>query len=569
MNAFIETLRSLGPLRLAAMAAVAAGVLAFFIYLTGRLASPDMALLYAELDTQDSGQIVSRLETMGVPFSLGPNGTQVFVPRDQVARMRVAMAEEGLPTGGSMGYEIFDRSEGLGTTNFVQNINHLRALEGELSRTIRSISIVKQARVHLVLPRRELFSREKQEPSASIVVSMQGSRRLDRQQVSAIQHMVAAAVPGLQPDLISIVDNKGTLLARGSTGDDAASTASTAEEMRLGYESRLTRTIEELLERSVGVGNVRAEVTADMDFDRITENQEIYDPDGQVVRSTQTVEETSNSQDGEGAPPVTVGNNLPDADLPGLEGGSNSQSNEARTEETVNYEISRTVTTHVREAGLIRRLSIGVLINDRSTINEDGDKVYEPRSDEEMERLASLVRSATGYSEERGDTIELVNMQFVDISAQIESELDFGLLGLTQAEMMRIAELVVLGIVAILVLVLVVRPMMIRILEHTGPVNTTEADGFDLLPDPSGARPALAGPELAGGDINAILQQGGMAPGSAPAPGSAEDPDSMIDISQVEGRVQSSSLKKIAEIVEKHPEETAGIIRSWLYTETG
>ena len=567
MNAFIETLRSLGPLRLAAMAAVAAGIIAFFIYLTGRLASPDMALLYGELDSRDSSQIVTRLEAMGVPYSLGPSGTHVLVPRDQVGRLRVAMAEEGLPTGGSMGYEIFDRSEGLGTTNFVQNINHLRALEGELGRTIRSISIVKQARVHLVLPRRELFSREKQQPSASIVVSMQGSRRLDRNQVSAIQHMVAAAVPGLQPDMISIIDNKGTLLARGAAGDDAAATASNAEEMRTGYESRLTRTIEELLERSVGVGNVRAEVTADMDFDRITENQEIYDPDGQVVRSTQTIEETSASQDGEGAPPVTVGNNLPDAGLPDLGGGSNSQDNEARTEETVNYEISRTVKTHVREAGLVRRLSIGVLVNDRASINEDGDTVYEARGPEELEQFAALIRSATGYDAERGDTLEVVNMRFVDTSAQIENQLDYGLLGLTQAELMRIAELVVLGIVAILVLVLVVRPITVRILEHSATASEGASDAFDLLPDPTGAKPALLGPDIGGSDMNAILRQGGVAPGMAVSD-LGEDGEGSIDLDQVEDRVQQSSLRKIGELVEKHPEETAAIIRNWLYTES-
>ncbi len=170
MNPLIDTIRSLGPLRLAMMAAVAAGSLAFFIFLTSRLATPQLSLLYGELDGQDSGRIVAQLDQMGVAYDVSADGGRILVPADQVGRLRVAMAEQGLPTGGSIGYEIFDRADGLGTTSFVQNINHLRALEGELARTIRSITRIRQARVHLVLPQRELFSRERTEPSASIIL---------------------------------------------------------------------------------------------------------------------------------------------------------------------------------------------------------------------------------------------------------------------------------------------------------------------------------------------------------------------------------------------------------------
>lgn len=552
------------------MAAVAAAVLAFFIYLTSRLTGPDLALLYADLDSQDSGEIVSRLEQMNVPFNLGPNGTAIYVPSDQVARLRVAMAEEGLPSGGSIGYEIFDRSEGLGTTSFVQNINHLRAMEGELARTIKSIGNVKQARVHLVLPRRELFSRERMEPSASIVVSMRGGRRLDRSQVRAIQHMVAAAVPGLQPQMISIVDNNGTLLARGADDGDPQAAATTAEEMRVGYESRLARTVEELLERSVGPGNVRAEVTAEMDFDRVTENAEIYDPDGQVVRSTQTVEETTDSQDSEGADPVTVGNNLPNAGLPEI-GAAGSQSRAARTEETVNYEISRTVKTHVREAGFVRRLSVAVLVNGRFVTDEEGEQVYEPRSEQELAQLASLARSAVGYDEERGDTIEVVNMQFVDVNAQLEEQAGYLFLGLTKVDLMRLAELVVLGVIGILVVLLVVRPMIRRLLE-AAPAASGAAGGLEMLADPAGAHPALAGPDGMSGSAAALQQPDGegglpaqLADGAAAGSG---DLDHMIDMNQVEGSVRASALRRISEIVENHPEETVAILRGWLHQET-
>lgn len=529
------------------MLTVAASTIAFFIYLTSRLSTPDMALLYADLDIQESGQIVSRLEQLEVRYKLGRDGSQIHVPSDQVGRMRVAMAEEGLPSGGSIGYEIFDRSEGLGTTKFVQNVNHLRALEGELARTIRSIARVKHARVHLVLPERELFTRDRQEPTASIVITTQGSQRLGSQQVLAIQHLVAAAVPGLKPAKISIVDNKGALLARGNDEGDAAATASTAEDMRIAYQLRMVQTIEKLVERSVGPGNVRAEVTAEMDFDRITENSETYDPDGQVIRSTQTIEEQSGSSDAQGLPPVTASGNLPDATLPGTEGAASS-TNANRNEETVNYEISKIIKTHVRESGVIRKLSVAVLINGTSTTSEEGETTYEPRSAEELEQLASLIRSAVGYDEARGDTIEVVNMPFVDptegLTEEEGSSFDF-----SSSQFMRIAEILVLGVVAILVLLLVVRPLIGRVVEG----------GLEpgRLPYEAGGRPALAGPQMADSEL-----------GPTQAEGVAEEIDQMIDIGKVEGRVRASSVKKIGEIVDKHPDEAVAIIRNWLYAES-
>ncbi|HIC81010.1 MAG TPA: flagellar M-ring protein FliF [Kiloniellaceae bacterium] len=566
MNSLFETLKNLGPARLGTMAAVAAGIIAFFIYLTSRLASPEMALLYADLDAQDSGQIAARLEQMNVPYRISEDGGRILVPHDQVGRTRLVIAEEGLPSGGSIGYEIFDRSEGLGTTNFVQNINHVRALEGELARPIRSVSNVKQARVHLVLPRRELFSRERQDPSASIVLMLGGARGIDRQQVSAIQHLVAAAVPGLKPNMVSIVDDSGSLLARGAAEGELEQSASRAEEMRVGFEARMVRTIEELLSRSLGAGNVRAQVSAEMDFDRITENAEIFDPDGQVVRSTQVVEEQANSQDGAPAG-VTVGNNLPDA-LPDLDEGGGNQSQTSRTEETVNYEITKTVKTHIREAGLVRRLSVAVMVNGKSVTGEEGQTTYEARTPEEMEKIASLVRSAVGYDEVRGDTIEVVEMPFVEIEGS-EGIVESSFLGLSKADLMRAAELLVLGVVAVLVLLLVVRPLLGRLLEVDDAEGAEAAPG--LLPDGS-PQPVLTGPDgqpvprLPGDPATTVatLVEGG---GEGADSNVANEIDQMIDLNQVSGRVRASSIRKIGEIIEKHPEEAVGIIRGWLYAD--
>ena len=292
----VATLTKLSPGQILGLGMTVVGLLGFFAYLAFRIAEPDYQLLYGGLELEDSAEIVNRLESLGVPYKLHASGETVLVPADRVARLRMSMAEEGLPRGGSVGDEIFDQAGALGTTTFLANINQRRALEGELSRTIAALKDVKAARVHLVLPKRELFRREQIEPSASVTLRMYGGRRLDQRQVAAVQHLVAASVPGLQPDRITLVDDRGTLLVRGGEIATGEGLASRAEDYRIAYESRLKRVIEQLLERSLGSGRVHAEVNADLDFDQVTMTEETFDPDSQVVRSTQSIEEESNSR---------------------------------------------------------------------------------------------------------------------------------------------------------------------------------------------------------------------------------------------------------------------------------
>ena len=551
MGAFLQMLRNLGPLRLAVMGGLLVGLLIFFTFLTTQLASPQMALLFGDLEIEDSSRIVSELEGMGVPFEIRQNGRQIHVPAEQALRLRLSLAQEGLPSGGSMGYEIFDRSDSLGTTNFVQNVNLVRALEGELARTIRSIQVVKSARVHLVLPRRELFSRERREPSASVILGMRGSIRLGPEQVTAIQHLVAAAVPDLSPGRISIVDDRGSLLARGFEDKLGAGTlGADSDERRRAYELRLSRTIEELLEKTVGFGNVRAEVSAEMDFDRINTAEETFDPDGQVVRSTQTIEETVSSRDAEGTPAVSVATNLPDAG-----GGSDSASStsaEQRTEETVNFEISKKVVNHVRDTGVVKRLSVAVLVDGTYSEGADGEPVYEPREQAALESLATLARTPVGFDANRGDNVEVINMQFALPEEPEEEALEL-FFGFDKNDVLRMAEILVLSIVAVLVILLVVRPLLARAFEALPTV--ARAAEARLLAGVAGEAPALTGP-------------GGVLPPGDAAERDEESLEELIDIDRVEGRVRASTVKKVGEIVQKHPDEALSIVRSWMYQGT-
>ena len=565
-------LRTLGPGRLAAMALVVLGLPALLYYASTRLTTPALGLLYSDLEMAESAEIVERLQSQNVRFELRDGGRTILVPQEQVSALRVGLAGEGL--GGSIvGYEIFDRGETLGTTSFVQNVNRLRAIEGELARTIREIDAVSSARVHIVLPERQMFGRQEREPSASIVLRT-GRGGVTSSQVAAIQYLVASAVPGLTPQKVSIVDQSGALLARSSDADAAENFLASAEDRRRTFESRLRTQIESLLERTVGVGRVRAEVSADMDLNRITTNEEIYDPDSQVVRSSSTIEETSRDEEGLSGE-VTVGNNLPDGEE-GEAGDDTNLSTTGRTEEVVNYEISRTVRTQVKEGGEIQRISVAVLVDGSYTTAEDGTTVYQPRSDADLERLAALVRSAIGFDAERGDTVEVVNLQFVTPEAVEPAPEPESFLGLNSSDLLGLVEKIVFGIVIILALLLIVRPIINRLLATTEPVPA--ADGPQQLETHIGAAPAIAGPDPTR-NITPELAAAAAAgdPDAAATVAAAKEAgviaeqglsiDAEIDVARVEGRVQDSALKKVGEIVQGHPEEAAAIVRQWLYSD--
>lgn len=559
MNGLLQGLRTLGPTRIAALGIVAAGLLGLIIFLAARAGQPPMALLYADLDTRDSAAVVQSLERQRVPYRLEGNGGRIMVPMEQVARIRLTLAGEGLPTGGSVGYEIFDRGDSMTASSFQQGINQVRALEGELARTIRQLQGVRAVRVHLVLPKREPFARQQAEAQASIVLTMTGAQRLDREQVQAVVHLAAAAVQGLKPQNISVVDSRGSLLARGGQAVNGLGVAMNAEEVRRAHELRLARAVEELLERTLGIGRVRVETTVEMDFDRITESRESFDPDQQVARSTSSINENSRGQDRQQN--VTVGNNLPNPDAQ----SAGSSNEESRTEETTNFEIGRTLRQIVREAPQVRRQSIAVLVDGAmARPAEGGAAAWRARTPEEIAQITTLVRGAIGFDEARGDKVEVVNLRFAEPEAgAAEEESLFGL-PIGRTEIVRIIETAVFGIVALLALLLVVRPLAGRVLERVSPAG---GDMLAGLPGTSGL-PALTGPAAAAAAA-ALASPGGQAMLAGPDGEMAMlEGDNMINMSQVEGQMRASSLRRVADLAEKHPEEALGVIRSWMAQES-
>ena len=279
--------KAVGAARFGVMAGVAAVLTAFFLYIAGAITEPPKTILFGGLDPRDAAAVTAKLDAMTGKYDAKDDGT-ILVPADQVTKLRMALAQDNLPAAG-VGYEIFDKSDAFGTTAFVQNINSLRALEGELARSIQTIDGVESARVHLVIPERQVFSRDDQTPSASVVLKTRAV--MGRGQVEAVQHLVAAAVASLTPDRVAIVDDRGNLLAGGDDKSAPGATAANQEQNTTDYEDRLRQRIEGILSSMVGPGHVRVQVTADMNYNQVNTTEEKFDPDTKVVRSTQTVEQ--------------------------------------------------------------------------------------------------------------------------------------------------------------------------------------------------------------------------------------------------------------------------------------
>lgn len=548
MNAMVQSLRELNQIKLAAMIGTAVVMIGFFAYISLRVTAPTMSPLYTSMSLEDGAKVTQALEADNIPYEVRANGTQILVPTDQVDKIRIKLAGRGLPSSGSLvGYEIFDKTDTLGTSNFVLNLNQIRALEGELSRTIASLDTVSEARVHLVMPRRELFNRDKVEPTASVAVKLRNASGLNKNEVAAIRSLVATAVPGLKPQRVTIVDSRGVLLAKGVEDDNDPNVVSAAaEDFRSEYEKKTSSRIEQLLEQSVGVGKVKAEVHADIDFDRTVTNKEKYDPEGQVPRSTQSVTENEKSNEG-GNSTVSVANNLPPGQA-GTSGGSTSASDKKRTEETTNFEISKEVINSVKEAGNVRRLSIAVLVDGVMRINGAGQEVYAPRSDEELEKIKQLVESAVGYDATRGDDIKVINMQFASSPADMFAT---GPLDWLKQDMNSIIQTMVLGGVAILAILLVIRPLVNRAIE-----SAELASREDEM-----EQAALAAPSIAA----RLTDQSRIRLGGASEDDDVEDEDEdMINIDRIQGKLKSSTYAKINSMVEKNPDETVQILRQWL-----
>ena len=529
----LEALRNfagqLGPRRVLLMGGVAFALLATLAAVAMSSGSSDeMGYLYTDLDPTSAQTITEKLRAQNVPFSLSGDGTAILAPEDRLPELRMSMAGEQL--GGAIGYEVLDTQQAFGVSSSREKLNETRAIEGELGRSIATLQSIVNARVHIVMPERALFAPEARKASASVTVKTRG--KLSSGNVEAIRYLVAAAVPELAPEAISIVDQTGALLARAGEAGEAG--ASQADERQIATEARIRSQIEALVEPIVGVGKVRAEVSAEIDRDHTREEAEVFDPDTQVIARQISVESGDQNRENAGADQgVTVGAQLPEGnDIMGG-GGETRESARNETSEDVTFQNSSRRTLTTRSPGKVSRLTVAVMV--------DGGEQGLP--DEQVQRLTRLVENAVGFNAERGDSVIVESMAFAqpDEIAEIEEGL---LSSLPLGSIFDLVKLLVIAGVGLLVMRML-RPKSDpaaaalpapdqQAIELTPEGREGNAPGTDQLEN--NGSPALDGPKL----------------------------DDEIELAQVEGNIKASALKKIGEAVSGSPNESAAVVRQWL-----
>ena len=554
VNGILEIVNKLGPQRLVAMGAVTLALIGFFAFVMTKMSTPGLGVLFSDLPVADANTIIRDLDSRGVKYEIKQDGSTILVPRDMTTRLRMEFAGKGLPAGGNVGYEIFDKSDSFSATSFVQGVNQLRALEGELSRTIKGLDRVQQARVHLAIPEKKLFDREKQEPRASIVLKVRGE--LDQSQIRAIRHLVATAVQGLKPEKVSIVDEAGRLLADGAGNESDASAL--AQDKQSSHERRLKGQVEDIVASIVGRGRARVQVAAEMDFNRIQQVTDTFDPEGRVVRSTQSRTENQQSQEAKDNQ-VSVAAELPQQN----QNQQAAQQKDAtqRNEEITNFEISKTTRTEIIEAGRVKRLSVAVLVDGVYTPGTNGQNAYQPRAAEELERIAALVRSSIGFDRARGDQVEVINLRFAEGVATIEGKSQTfmeQMLALTKEDALRMVELAVFGVLTLLVTLLVVRPL----LRQMGIGSKDKKDGSSAPPPAlTGLQGVIAASGMVGGVPGQPLALPGPGMDSAMMPANSNQQGGAAAIQHA---LQQGAIDHLGKIVQDNPSESVAIVRQWV-----
>ncbi len=547
MKGLIDSVRKLGIVRVAMLAGVTFGIIGAFAWL--EMQGPTrsrMTLLASELDTQTAQQIIDALASHKIPYRL--DGSQILVPDSEISTARSFLPSSALSTENVTGYEIFDRGNDFAMTDFDQQVKLTRALEGELARTIVSVHGITHSRVHLVLPRREPFSHDRQHAQASVMLTTAGRQTLSAEAVQSVVNLVAAGVPGLRPQDVTVVDSNLHLLVQAGDGSDPRATTALQEDVRQKTETRLASAVELMLERTLGPGHVRAEAAIRMNFDKVNETQERYDPDGSVVRSTQNV--SSNNKTTDKAGPVSLQNNLPNADASANVTGSQ----EGRQEETTNYEIGKTVRAIVHDQPQIERITLAVMVDGVDEVGAGGKHNWKARDQAELDRIEKLVKSAIGFDEKRGDRLDVVSMPFVAMSDTADA-VPVASPGKVNGDLVSFVQIIAFGVLGFGIITLTARSIFTAL--NRPPASLTLN--------------SLAPGEIATAHTSTAFPSGGIdgLDQAADAARLGSDDDDTITMSNIQGQMRAASIRKVTQLVERHPDATLGIIRGWISAEGG
>jgi len=523
---------------LAALAAVIAIVAVAFLWAR----QPEYKVLYSNLSDRDGGEVLAALSQLNIPYKVAEGGSVILVPAQQVYDLRLKLAAQGLPKGGAVGFELMETQK-FGISQFAEQVNYQRALAGELARTIQALANVQSARVHLAIPRPSVFVREAQQPSASVLVSLYPGRVLDAGQVSAIAHLVASSVPELSARNVTVVDQAGNLLSGGPQSTPANGLDASQLKFLHALEASYVSRIENILKPIVGAENVRAQVTATLDFNQVEQTSETFRPNAtpadQSVRSQQTVETVNTNPQGPSGVPGALSNQPPGAASAPLtapppaagQPQGTAQSVNTHRENTVNYEVDKTVRHLKGEVGAVKRLSVAVVVNYRRTVDQDGKETFKPLTEQELAQLSDLAREAMGFSKERGDTLNVVNAPFSGgplVGVEAPSAWGAWLREATEpASVIQAAKVAALVLVALIAVFGLIRPAL-RDLSRAARVEPAGVPG---------AAGGMIEPQLAGGPAGA---QAGAEAGF------------------------DADLRAVKELARQEPRIVASVVKDWV-----
>lgn len=496
-----------------------AAIVVFLLWNQG----PEYQVLYNNLSPEDSGAVIQKLKEKRIAYKV--DGAAISVPMDKVYEMRMELAGEGLPQGGGIGFEIFDKSS-FGVTDFVQKVNYKRALQGELARTISQIKEVETARVHLAIPDKGVFLDEQKKAKASVIVKLKPGKALSSGQVNSIVHLVANSYENMRPEDVTVVDTSGKMWTKGSEEDSPLRLTATQLEYKRGLEKDLETRIQTMLEKAVGANKVVARVSVDVDNKQVERTEETFDPDSQVIRSEQrSKEKTIGGSSTAGVPGVM--SNLPGGVQPGNVVTTPAQTQ--KQDEVVNYEINKVISHVVEPQGSIKRVSVAVLVDGvyEAAKGADGKEVkkYIPRSDADIMKFTDMVKNTVGYSDKRGDVITVVSTAFEGDTADAGAQADQAsfISRVTENQPYLVPTLIRYGtilVVLILVFIFIVRPIIARIMQERSALQAIE----QALPEGYGAR----------------------------------------ELPEASTKEERDQIEQLRAIVKKDPQQVASIIKSWI-----
>ena len=541
----IEFLKKFSRSKLILFALLTLFVLGAMVYLTISISRPSFSPIYSNLSEQDRNTVTLKLQSMGINYQVIKKNSQILVPTDKVLSLRMYFAQEGLINSGNIiGYEIFDRETGLGNSQFLNNVNVIRALEGELSRTINSLAHIEASRVHLVLPKKELFSKVDTKPSASVMLKPRNATVISRKEVKAIANLVAKAVPELSVDNITVIDSTGNLLSLPEQEfDNALGDGFNTIEYQSLIENKLKIMIENLLESRVGLGKARVSVNAKINPTKEVISSEIFDPEGRVIRSKKTSEESENDESD--AENVSVANNIPNANQEYGDNPNKDLKKKRKADDITNYEISKTVVNKIIERGAIEKVSVAVMLDGIYSYDEKTKKhQYYPRTESEINQLKTLVQSAIGYDEKRGDRVEIINLEFTTDDAfsnasQKQNWFDINGKNLIQVGM--------IGFILILLILFILRPLLVRLLEG----NKKAMDNINQFFSPNNNELSQR--------VNNEVGENDMS--------ASQGVDKKVELLHGDARY-NSAVDSVNDLVSQYPDETSGIIKKWVNSDT-